>query len=175
MQGVDWSAASKTVKADRDGDSQHRPCNGGMNPIQPGFNDGISIEPMEVMFVKVKAAMLAAGNWPSVNTAVKYAQWIQLTDAHKAAAQSDSSAWSSGAATLAFLEGVTANAWRRKHRPAILADANRRGQACFDHEFYVASSYDLAALRGQPGLANIAWTHFLNDGILEGRPHRFVC
>lgn len=43
LQGLDW----------RDPALRERLCNGGMNPLQPGFNDGQSVDPLEVMFVKV--------------------------------------------------------------------------------------------------------------------------
>ena len=29
-------------------------CNAGLNPIPQGFNDGINLDPLEVMFVKVR-------------------------------------------------------------------------------------------------------------------------
>jgi hypothetical protein len=44
LQGVDWRDPSITRRA----------CNGELNPLQPGFNDGISVEPLEVMFIKVR-------------------------------------------------------------------------------------------------------------------------
>ena len=45
-QGVDWRDPSITRQA----------CNGELNPLQPGFNDGINVEPLEVMFIKVRRA-----------------------------------------------------------------------------------------------------------------------
>ena len=40
-------------------------CNAGRNPIQESFYDGVNADPLEVMFVKVKASMRDA-RWPHV-------------------------------------------------------------------------------------------------------------
>ena len=40
-------------------------CNGGRNPIQQNFYDGINADPLEVLFIKVKGSMRAAG-WEHV-------------------------------------------------------------------------------------------------------------
>lgn len=53
------------------------PCNGGVNPINSGHNDGISVDPLEVMFVKVKRPFKEA-EWPNVATAIKFSEWSQL-------------------------------------------------------------------------------------------------
>lgn len=159
-QGVDWRDPAVTRHA----------CNGELNPLQPGFNDGINVEPLEVMFIKVKAAMRAAGNWPHVTTTVKYAEWltIQAGDAARRAA-------GAGGTSAAVLESVAGNEWPAKTAPALLAEAQRRGQACFDHKFYISSGYDLAFMWDQPDPAGIAWDQFLTMGLYEGRPYRFTC
>lgn len=100
-----------------------------LSTLQPGFNDGINVEPLEVMFIKVKAAMRAAGNWPHVTTAVKYAEWLQLHTAEAARRAKGASGHS-----VALLESVAANEWPEKAAPVLLAEAQRRGQACFDHK-----------------------------------------
>ncbi|KAK9808001.1 hypothetical protein WJX73_002333 [Symbiochloris irregularis] len=63
-QGLDWR------------DSQSNACNGGLNPIQWGFYDGIDVNPLEVLFIKVKKSMHEAG-WGHVQQAVKYDLWSQ--------------------------------------------------------------------------------------------------
>lgn len=40
-------------------------CNAGRNPIQEAFYDGVNVDPLEVLFVKVKASMRDA-RWPHV-------------------------------------------------------------------------------------------------------------
>lgn len=160
MQGVDWQDPLVTRRA----------CNGELNPLQPGFNDGLSVEPLEVMFIKVKASMRAAGNWPHVTAAVKYAQWLSLqtreAEARAAARPGPSQAW---------LDAVAANEWPAKAAPALLADAQRRGPACFDHTFYIDSGYDLKFMWDQPDPPGLAWDQFLSMGLYEGRPYRFTC
>lgn len=124
MQGVNWRDPALADEA----------CNGELNPLQPGFNDGVNVEPLEVMFIKVKAAMLAAGNWPHATTAVKYAKWARLAadEAARAAAGARS-------ASPRWLAAIAANEWPHKSAPALLRDAERRGKDCFDHKFYIDS------------------------------------
>ncbi len=69
-----------------------------------------------------------------------------------------------------------ANEWPQRQGPALLADAQRRGKACFDHDFYIRSNmYDLGFMLSLPDPANEAWNQFLRMGLFEGRPHRFTC
>lgn len=53
VQGIDWR------------DKRARGCNAGRNPIQDSFYDGINVDPLEVLFVKVKASMRDA-KWSHV-------------------------------------------------------------------------------------------------------------
>ncbi|EFN53576.1 hypothetical protein CHLNCDRAFT_136762 [Chlorella variabilis] len=158
-KGVDW----------RDPAVQDHACNGELNPLQPGFNDGINVEPLEVMFIKVKAAMLAAGNWPHATAAVKYAQWARL-------AREEAARVAGGArgASPRWLAAIAANEWPQARAPELLREAQRRGQACFDHKFYIDSGYDLAFMWEQPDPPALAWEQFLGMGLYEGRPYRFT-
>jgi len=52
-QGVDWR------------DKRAVGCNAGRNPIQESFYDGVNADPLEVLFVKVKASMRDA-RWSHV-------------------------------------------------------------------------------------------------------------
>lgn len=160
---MDWRKPAVTQRA----------CNGGLSPLQPGFNDGLSVEPMEVMFVKVKAAMRAAGNWPHAAAAVKYASWLEAQDREAAVARQ---AGRGGAPpSQAWLDSLSANEWPAVVAPALLEEAERRGPACFDHAFYIDSGYDLAFVWDDPDPAGLAWDQFLRMGLYEGRPYRFVC
>ncbi|GAB4813085.1 hypothetical protein N2152v2_000131 [Parachlorella kessleri] len=144
-QGLDWRDPSVAV------------CNGGANPLQPGFNDGITVDPLEIMFIKVKASMRAA-SWPHVATAVKFDQWLSATHQRNPALR---------------IAVAVANEWPQRQAPAVLADAKRRGQACFDHDFYIRSNmYDLGFMFTHPDPAAEAWGQFLRMGLFEGRPHR---
>lgn len=53
LQGVDWR------------DPRAQGCNAGRNPIQESFYDGVNADPLEVLFVKVKASMHQA-HWQHV-------------------------------------------------------------------------------------------------------------
>lgn len=143
-QGVDWHGMSD--------------CNGGINPLQLSAYDGINVDPLEVMFVKVKASMQAAG-WGHVVQAAKYDAWL----AESAVLPADRGPRLS---SNAFIDGLG----------AARTAAERRGVGCFDWDFYVAaSSNDLAFFRDQPDPAGTAWGHFLDHGLREGRPYRFTC
>lgn len=138
-----------------------RDCNGAFNPLQPDFNDGISVDPLEVMFIKVKSSMRAAGNWPHVTAAVKLDQWL--------------TAQAAGNESL-LMESAAANEWPARVAPALLADARRRGPPCFDTDFYIRSSmYDLGFMLQEADGAQRAWEQFLQMGLYEGRPYRFTC
>ncbi|KAL4425923.1 hypothetical protein ABPG75_009939 [Micractinium tetrahymenae] len=67
-QGVDW----------RDVTARQLRCNGAYDPVaHTGWNAGINVDPLEVMFVKIKGYQRAAG-WPHVQTAIKFAEWMRL-------------------------------------------------------------------------------------------------
>lgn len=145
-QGVDWR------------DSRAQGCNAGRNPIQESFYDGVNADPLEVLFVKVKNSMHAA-RWQHVLQAVKYDEWAQSKEL----------------ASPARFEAIAKNGWTELV-PARIADAQRRGAACFDRAFYVnANHFDLGFIEAQPDPQAAAWQHFLNSGIHDGRPHRFTC
>ena len=60
--------------------------------------------------------------------------------------------------------------------PSRKVQAEQHGQDCFDQDFYIAANkYDLAFMAQQPDPKAAAWQHFLNMGIGEGRPHRYLC
>ena len=150
-QGLQWGS-----EAARD---HEWPCNEGLNPLQPHFNDGIDVNPFEVMFVKVKAAFLEAG-WSHAASAATFAEW---TDA---VTQGGDQA----------LLAVQRNRWFETGADALLEDAKRRGQLCFDVEFYLdANKYDLGHFREMEDPAGEAWDQFLRMAVFEGRPHRWKC
>jgi hypothetical protein len=73
------------------------------------------------------------------------------------------------------LAALAENEWTRI-APARLAEAQRRGAACFDRAFYVgANRFDLGFIDSQPDPQAAAWAHFVTAGIQEGRPYRFTC
>lgn len=71
---------------------------------------------------------------------------------------------------------AVANEWPQRYAPGLLADAQRRGQACFDYEFYIRSNmYDLGFMLSLSDPSTEAWNQFMRMGLMEGRPHRFTC
>lgn len=144
-QGVDWS------------DPEMNGCNDGMQPIQDGQYDGISVHPLEVMFMKVKSGMLHA-NWASAHAAVRYDTWAQ--EAHLPQRQR---------APLLRTNHFKTDA------PQRLAHL-KRSAPCFDADFYIQNSYhDLKVLLNAPNVQQAAWEHFEAHGFLEGRTYRFNC
>jgi hypothetical protein len=66
-QGVNWL------------DKSNWNCNDGENPFNWGAVDITSLQPMELMFVKVKHWALANGS-PSMLEALQYDSWMQAAD-----------------------------------------------------------------------------------------------
>lgn len=67
FQGVDWR------------DQAAWSCNAGLNPYGEKMYDGIDVNPIEVLFVKIKEHFLEA-NWTAAVTGAKYAKWIQAAE-----------------------------------------------------------------------------------------------
>ncbi|KAK9848558.1 hypothetical protein WJX84_002458 [Apatococcus fuscideae] len=140
-QGVDWS------------DEHNWGCNSRVNPQGEGYYDGISLDPLEVMFVKFKR-VLVQNKWANVIQAGKYHEWLTEQDTR--------------------LQDVTSNRWKSEGW-AIKAPKyvymQARGPTCFDHAFYRARNQDLQNLTDDAAL----WEHWLTLGEFEGRPHRWTC
>ena len=70
-------------------------CNDGQNPFNWGAADYYSLQPMELMFVKVKHWPLTSG-YPSMRQAVQYDAWsaaaakVRLSTMHASAVRSHS-------------------------------------------------------------------------------------
>lgn len=71
---------------------------------------------------------------------------------------------------------LKANAWAAIELPRLHEEAERKGAACFDWEFYSkAYPSELGFILRDPDPQNAAWHHFLSSGIYEGRPFRYKC
>ena len=185
-QGVDW----------RDAAVRALHCNQGRNPLSgDGWNDGVNVDPLEVMFVKVRLSRPARAHcgggstrghsrpnrhccrpaqvkapmlaWPHVATAVKMAQWARASDeaAGRARAGLPPSAQ--------HLAALACNDWRPA--PPSVVDALRAGPACWDADYYVDANPDLAFLRHLDDGEEQAYRHFRGWGFWEGRPFRTIC
>ncbi|KAK9835058.1 hypothetical protein WJX81_007588 [Elliptochloris bilobata] len=63
-QGIDWT------------DTANWNCNAGLNPYAEHTYDGVPLNPLEVMFVKVKDFQLE-GDWMSTHLAATYGRWLE--------------------------------------------------------------------------------------------------
>ena len=136
------------------------PCNEGFNPLQPDFNDGIDVDIYEVMFIKVKDTFLKAG-WRSALIAATNTRWLKEID--------------TGGDVL--LDSVQRNAWLEEGvAEKLTLEAKKRGRKCFDVDFYLdANAYDLGFFRKLENVEMEAWSQFIDMGVYEGRPHRWIC
>lgn len=116
-------------------------CNRGTSPIIPGQNDGISIDPLEVMFVKVKEKQLS---WESTVRALKY---------------TDMSGYPSSMC-LTCNAAVDDTSKSKKIRRNV-----EKLRPFFKFSYYVMASRDLKTLR-----PNELWEHFAASGLSERRP-----
>lgn len=102
--------------------------------------------------------MLAA-NWSSSRDAAQYDAW--------AAQRSLSPA--------ARLELLKSNRFVEQAQQRLKM-LKQRGPDCFDARFYLTTNaHDLSAFLKEPDPIMLAWEHFLQYGLMEGRTHRFVC
>lgn len=132
-------------------------CNGAMNPLQPKFYDGIDIDPLEVMFVKVKDAFLEA-DWQSARRGERMSEW------KKAAKKTPKE--------HAFL--AAQSLWLDEKAEKAVERAERLTHSCFDWEFYIkANEKDLAYLRKEEHPPYAAWDQYVDMGLFEGRPHKW--
>lgn len=162
-QGIDWKERHTDIGAG---------CNAAMNPLPPSFNDGITITPLEVMFIKVKGSMKAAG-WPQVEQAIKFDTWLSNSSG-VGEVSNDSS--NDDELLLVQKQLATSNEWMKVKAQKAVQAAQKRGKACFDHLFYIQSNaYDIGFMGQAIDPAGQAWEQFLRMGIYEGRPHRFLC
>ena len=152
-QGMAWQGNRQEI--DRLG------CNADLNPIQPGFYDGTDVDPMEVMFVKVKSAFLeAVPPWPSAVRAHRLSLWKEERGDPAAAAHNE---------VVPRLEALSE---RYQHERASKL-------RCFDWEFYLqANKQDPLvdeSIIDRRERAAAAYEQFATMGVFEGRPYRWTC
>ncbi|CAL8467738.1 g7276 [Coccomyxa elongata] len=127
-------------------------CNAGLNPYAEFSYDGLVLNPLEVIFVKVKGFQVQGG-WLSAQSAMTYDRWL-------------SSEVAEGAANV--------NVYATKRMSFRLGRAitmQLRGTSCFDYNLYRTKSRDLPATLTDEQI----WDHFVHDGQFEGRAFRFTC
>ncbi len=134
-QGVKWS------------DKKNWGCNRNVNPYGAHMNDGVTLEAMEVMFVKVKEHLM--DRVPYMQAAAAYDRWYTAMDT----GDNDFVAKRSTYNIPKLLVGL------------------RRGLRCFDCRFYKNANGDLP----KTWTCRQAYEHYINDGDIEGRKARFLC
>jgi hypothetical protein len=131
-------------------------CNAGLNPQADRMNDGLPLDPFEVLFIKAKA-------FPQVPAAAVFLE--RYTDYFLRDAKAIDTAALEG-------NGFLAPAVQRelqREKAALWRKAQRCG-AAFDTAFYLARNPDLQGV--VPGDA--AQAHFEDHGFNERREYRFV-
>jgi len=131
--GVDWRDKSTHL------------CNGQMNPGPQFMYDGTTMNPLETLFVKVKA-LHADARWANVVQAQKYSEWSKLTHEKPDPNKNDFTAL------------------KAQMIPKIKASIR---QECFDFEKYRNANYDLKGLNWN---GEQLYTHYISDGYFEARP-----
>lgn len=137
--GVDWR------------DSSFAKCNAGESPLLEQSFDGMSVHPLEVMFVRVERNLLAL-EWSSATAAVAIDRWMN----HKR---------DSVAVTSNLYDEMLPKV-KRERSTAMAA----RGSTCFDVAYYADSNQLLPQMDKRK-----LWEHFVLEGQFEARPFRFRC
>ncbi|GLC37809.1 hypothetical protein PLESTM_000650400 [Pleodorina starrii] len=140
-QGIDWRNKSNWG------------CNARSTPQSELTYDGITLDPLEVMFVKVKEFLLQR-NVSYALKAAQYDTWLEQGPSN--------------------LSTVVSNKYASDEfsykAPRILV-AKARGSSCFDADFYRRRNPDLTDISSEAS----AWRHYTFYGQFERRPRRFTC
>ncbi|WIA10790.1 hypothetical protein OEZ85_010958 [Tetradesmus obliquus] len=144
-QGVDWR------------DPGNWDCNARLTPTGEYGCDGTSLDPLEVMFAKVKSYMLAAEVSFS-KKAAKYEAW-----------QQQSAAWPGNFSALSSNEYL--DQLPKFKTPRVL-EARARSSRCFDFDYYMKENPDLKHIWGN---ITLLWRHFVYYGQFDARPHKYTC
>eukprot|EP00878_Enallax_costatus_P024831 GHUV01026523.1.p1 GENE.GHUV01026523.1~~GHUV01026523.1.p1 ORF type:complete len:299 (+),score=79.13 GHUV01026523.1:220-1116(+) len=145
-QGVDWR------------DKANWDCNAKLTPTSEYSNDGTSLDPNEVMFVKVKSYM-ATSEISFTKKALKYQYW-----------QQQSATWPAGNFSAISSNEYLDDLYKFK-TPRVL-EARARGSRCFGFDYYMRTNPDLKPLWGD---LQALWRHYVYYGQFDARPHKFTC
>ncbi|KAK9841148.1 hypothetical protein WJX74_000759 [Apatococcus lobatus] len=141
-QGIDWR------------DKENWACNERFSPYAEHHYDGLSLDPLEVVFVKVKSYLLDL-QWQAPMRAVKFDSWMTAKKA-------------------GLLQGaeISSNEWvanADKFRLPKMLGLQALGSSCFDWQKYLHHNKDLAAFPPP-----VLFQHFVFNGQFEGRQYRFL-
>ncbi|EIE18080.1 hypothetical protein COCSUDRAFT_31853 [Coccomyxa subellipsoidea C-169] len=124
-------------------------CNAGQNPYDDFAYDGLMINPLEVLFVKIKSYQLES-NWITSKMAITYERWHRDQGHH---ASMNLHEFDKGKFSYFLSKGIA---------------MSMRGSDCFDLAYYQRANTDMPTV-------NATWQHFISYGQFEGRPFRFTC
>lgn len=149
-QGVDWR------------DQINWQCNGGNNPFTEFQNDGLSVHPLETLFIKMKAHHLDLGTTAQLD-ALTLQNWVE--DAAKLGRPSP----------LGVGASTSAKELRELRQPRTLAMAQRATTgACFDAQYYINHNENLP--RRYKASHKDTMRHFAEHGQwAEFIRYRFTC
>ena len=140
-QGVEWR------------DKANWKCNAGFSPYAENHYDGLSIEPLEAVFVKVKSYLLDL-QWTGPSKAVKFDQWQTARD--------------NGQINDGLL---STNDWAANpdvYRLPKMLSLQAVGGTCFDEGFYLRKNPDLHDIPH-----DLLFAHFIYNGQFEGRTFHY--
>lgn len=158
-QGVEWQ------------DRSNWGCNGGMNPYLEFMNDGISLDPLEVVFVKVKAHFIDLG-WSYARTAIKHDKWLAGSTTNGQLPGSVAKKAAPSKTSIIDNEGVAESQFLKLPKTLHMSTMEHQ---CFDTGYYMLRNPDIPARFAVDPSPNSAFDHFLNFGQWEARPFRFTC
>lgn len=121
--------------------SQSHNCNQKLNPGPQFMYDGIFLNPLETMFIKVKS-LHSKAKWGNVVHALKYSEWKQSSDSSKNE-------------FFDLKKSLISKAEATVHRE------------CFDFDTYKTANYDLKSLNWTN---ERLFSHYLSNGQFEARP-----
>ncbi|BDA51685.1 hypothetical protein COCOBI_19-2410 [Coccomyxa sp. Obi] len=139
-QGVDWT------------NMRSWDCNARLNPYAEYAYDGIGLNPMEVLFVKVKDFQ-REGEWETTRMAITYDRWI---------------------ASQGQVGVVNSNEYQRSpmsFRLGKILQMQLRGSSCFDFEYYRDQYPEIPYHTSNTKV----WYDFVRMEQFTGRRFRFLC
>jgi hypothetical protein len=140
-------------------------CNGRQSIHGEFMLDGVTVDPLEVEFVKFSRNALIKGISSAVK-AEKYTRWMKETRDRRRGIKTN----------------ISSNEYQdQSHKfklPKVL-EAKARGSACFDFQFYAEHEKNQDLRDADTGKARLSdselWNHFVHHGQFEARAYRFNC
>lgn len=137
-------------------------CNGRASIHEEFMLDGVTLDPLEVMWVKFTRNALVKGVSSAVK-AEKYTRWL---------GEARDRGWGNKRRNISSNE-FEDQAY--KFRIPRILEAKARGPSCFDFEFYSNHEKNQDLREGNDLSEEDLWHHFVHHGQFEARGYRFIC